>query len=47
MRVRIYKAEANEPEETSPQFDAVAPAPGMNPVRRAWQAFMAGTGEWK
>jgi anaerobic selenocysteine-containing dehydrogenase len=47
VRVRIYKADANEPEESAPQFEAVSPAPGMNPLRRAWLAFMAGTGEWK
>jgi anaerobic selenocysteine-containing dehydrogenase len=47
VRVRIYKAEAGEPEESYPQFDAVAPAPGTNPVRRLWQSFFAGTGEWK
>jgi anaerobic selenocysteine-containing dehydrogenase len=46
VRVRIYKAEAGEPEETSPQFESIAPVPGMNPVRRLWQAFCAGTGEW-
>ena len=47
VRVRIFKADAGEPEETSPRFDAVAPVSGTNPVRRLWQAFIAGTGEWK
>ncbi len=47
VRVRIYKAQAGEPEESSPQFEAVAPVPGMNPVRRLWLAFCAGTGEWR
>jgi len=47
VRVRIYKAEAGEPEETSPQFEAMPAAPGTNPVRKLWQAFVAGTGQWK
>jgi anaerobic selenocysteine-containing dehydrogenase len=47
VRVRIYKADADEPEESWPQFDAVPAAPGTNPVRRLWQAFFAGTGEWR
>ncbi len=42
VRVRIYKAAAGETQETSPQFAAVAPAPGTNPLRRAWLAFVAG-----
>jgi anaerobic selenocysteine-containing dehydrogenase len=47
VRVRIYKAGADEPKESFPQFDAMPAAPGMNPVRRLWQAFFAGSGEWK
>jgi hypothetical protein len=47
VRVRIYKADATEAEQTWPQFDPVPAAPGTNPVRRLWQAFVAGTGEWK
>jgi len=47
VQVRIYKADADEPEESWPQFDAVPAAPGTNPVRKLWQAFVAGTGEWK
>ena len=47
VRVRIYKAGPDEPHETSPQFDAVGPLPGTQRVRRLWQAFRAGTGEWK
>jgi anaerobic selenocysteine-containing dehydrogenase len=47
VRVRIYKAAATEPEESWPQFQPVPAAPGTNPVRRLWQAFVAGTGEWK
>jgi anaerobic selenocysteine-containing dehydrogenase len=47
VRVRIYKADANEPKESWPQFDAMPALPGMNPVKRLWQAFFAGTGEWR
>jgi anaerobic selenocysteine-containing dehydrogenase len=47
VRVRIYKAAPDEPRETSPQFDAASPLPGTQRVRRLWQAFCAGTGEWK
>lgn len=42
VRVRIYGAAAGEPQETSPQFEAVTPAPGTNALRRAWLAFAAG-----
>jgi anaerobic selenocysteine-containing dehydrogenase len=47
VRVRIYKADADEPAESWPQFDTMPAPPGMNPVRRLWQAFFAGTGEWR
>jgi hypothetical protein len=47
VRVRIRKAEAGEPQETWPQFDAVPAAPGTSPLTRAWQAFVAGTGQWR
>jgi anaerobic selenocysteine-containing dehydrogenase len=47
VRVRIYPAKADEPHESHPQFDPVPVAPGLNPMRRVWQAFVAGTGEWK
>ena len=43
VRVRVYKAEANEPEVTSPQFRAVKPLPGMEAKRKnKWQGFVAG-----
>jgi len=42
VRVRIYKAGADEPKETSPQFQTLRPFPGTRGVRRAWQAFFAG-----
>ena len=47
VRVRIYKAGADEPKETWPQFDAVPPAPGTSMVRRLWQGFVAGKGAYK
>ena len=47
VRVRISKAEAGEPEETSPQFAPLPAAPGTNKVRKLCQAFVAGKGEFK
>jgi anaerobic selenocysteine-containing dehydrogenase len=41
VRVRIYKAGADEPHETSPQFKPVPSAPGT-PARRPWQNYFAG-----
>jgi anaerobic selenocysteine-containing dehydrogenase len=41
VRVRIYKAGADEPKETWPQFTAVPAAPGT-PERRPWQNYVAG-----
>jgi anaerobic selenocysteine-containing dehydrogenase len=41
VRVRIYKADAGESAETSPQFAPVPPAPGTLP-RRKWQNYFAG-----
>ena len=42
VRVRIRKADPEEPKETSPQFRKLVPFPGTTGVRRAWQAFFAG-----
>ncbi len=47
VRVRIRKAGADEPAETSPQFAPVPVAPGTNKVRKLWQAFVAGKGDYK
>ena len=47
VRVRICKAEAGEPEETSPQFAPLPAAPGTGKVRKLWQAFVAGNGDFK
>lgn len=46
VRVRIYKAEEGEPEESWPRFDAVPAAPGTGHAPER-QAYFAGTGEWK
>lgn len=47
VRVSITRAGADEPAETSPQFAPLPTAPGASPVRRLWQAFVAGKGEFK
>ena len=41
VRVRIYKAGADEPAETWPQFQAVPAAPGT-PLRQKWLNYFAG-----
>jgi sulfite dehydrogenase (quinone) subunit SoeA len=42
VRVRIYKADADEPKQSSPQFATAPPLPGMtSPVPR-WRAWFAG-----
>ena len=46
VRVRIYKAEPGEPEESWPRFEAVPAAPGTGHAPER-QAYFAGTGEWK
>jgi anaerobic selenocysteine-containing dehydrogenase len=47
VRVRVYKAGAHEPRVTSPQFDALKPAPGMMKRAGKWLAFRAGSGLFK
>ena len=47
VRVRIYKAQDDEPEQTSPQFKTVPAAPGVQQVVPKWRAFFAGRGENK
>jgi len=42
LRVRVYKAEAGEPQVTSPQFSTQPRVPGMEPPRGRWQAFVRG-----
>ncbi len=47
VRVRIYKADNNEPPETSPQFSSIPVYPGMNEAPKKWLAFKAGNGRFK
>jgi anaerobic selenocysteine-containing dehydrogenase len=42
VRVRIYRAAADEPKATWPQPPALGPVPGVERARRRWQAFVAG-----
>ena len=42
VRVRIYKAEEGEPEQSWPQFKPMKPAPGMEKKRPKWQQYFAG-----
>lgn len=42
VRVKVYKADSNEPKHTYPQFNAQPEVPGMQPRRNKWQAFMRG-----
>ncbi|MDP3888216.1 molybdopterin oxidoreductase family protein [Hydrogenophaga sp.] len=44
VRVRIYKAQDDEPEQTWPQFKAVPRAPGVEVAPARWQAWFAGKG---
>jgi hypothetical protein len=47
VRVRIYKAGADEPKATWPQFAGVPAAPGTAAATPRWQAFFAGRGARK
>ncbi len=47
VRVRIYPAVAGEAQRTWPEFEAVAPPPGLSGARPAWLAYVAGKGEAK
>jgi anaerobic selenocysteine-containing dehydrogenase len=42
VRVKVYKADAQEPAQTSPQFKAQKRVPGQEPKRGRWQGFRAG-----
>ncbi|WP_295450868.1 sulfite dehydrogenase subunit SoeA [uncultured Thiodictyon sp.] len=42
VRVRVYKAGADEPKETSPQFAPMPLLPGQERRRGRWQAYVAG-----
>ena len=45
VRVRIYKAAAEEPAQTWPQFEPLQPLPGVNKPASSWRAFFAGKGD--
>jgi anaerobic selenocysteine-containing dehydrogenase len=45
VRVRIRKAEANEPAETSPQFAPMKSFPGMSAVKAMWLAYTSRNGK--
>jgi anaerobic selenocysteine-containing dehydrogenase len=47
VRVRIYKADEEEPKQTWPQFESMTPAPGTSAIKRIWLAYFAGQGEFK
>jgi anaerobic selenocysteine-containing dehydrogenase len=47
VRVRIYKAQDDESEQTSPQFKAVPAAPGVQQVLPKLRAYFAGRGDNK
>jgi anaerobic selenocysteine-containing dehydrogenase len=42
VRVRIYKTEADEPKEVSPQFEPMKPLPGTRPWRGGRLAYFVG-----
>ncbi len=42
VRVRVYKADDSEPQQTFPQFTPQKPLPGMERRRGKWQAYIAG-----
>ncbi len=42
VRVRVYKADPNEPPMTSPQFEPMPRLPGQEKQRGKWQAYVAG-----
>ncbi len=42
VRVRVYKAAADEPKQTFPQFNHMPTVPGMQPRYPKWQAFAKG-----
>ncbi|MEJ1421272.1 MAG: molybdopterin dinucleotide binding domain-containing protein, partial [Candidatus Sedimenticola sp. (ex Thyasira tokunagai)] len=42
VRVKIYKAESGEPEQTSPQFNLQKLLPGQKGRHGRWQAYFAG-----
>jgi hypothetical protein len=47
VRVRIYKANEDEPRQTWPQFAPMPALPGTSKLKRFWLAYRAGRGESK
>ena len=47
VRVKVYRANNNEPKETSPQFPTLPIYPGMNKAPKKWLLFKAGEGRFK
>jgi anaerobic selenocysteine-containing dehydrogenase len=45
LRVRVYKADDSEPQQTFPQFETQPRVPGMESARGKWQAFFKGLGK--
>jgi anaerobic selenocysteine-containing dehydrogenase len=45
VRVRIRRADDDEPQQTWPQFDSVPPLPGMSERTPFWRAWFAGKEE--
>jgi sulfite dehydrogenase (quinone) subunit SoeA len=45
VRVRIRRADDDEPQQTWPQFDGVPPLPGMAERTPFWRAWFAGKEE--
>ncbi|MDH5633973.1 MAG: molybdopterin oxidoreductase family protein [Gammaproteobacteria bacterium] len=42
VRVRVYKAGADEPEETFPQYKTVDAVPGQEKYKKSWLGYFAG-----
>jgi anaerobic selenocysteine-containing dehydrogenase len=47
VRVRIRRAGNDEPKSTWPEFETIPEAPGLARARPAWQAFVAGEGDFR
>ncbi len=47
VRVRIYKADENSPQETWPQFEAPQIPPGVKKKKPKWIQYFAGKGKFK
>jgi anaerobic selenocysteine-containing dehydrogenase len=47
VRVRICKADPEEPQRTWPQFEPMPALPGTSTIKRIWLAYRAGRGDFK